>query len=41
MIRKEFALLAQRYRYPGILFAMLDEKPYDHIIWKMIKQADE
>ncbi len=42
--RKEQAtdpMMAERRDLSGIVFAMLDEKPYDHIIWKMIKPAAE
>jgi len=35
--RKEFANIAQNYTYPSILFAYLDNKPTDNIIWKIIK----
>lgn len=35
--RKEFAHIARRYKYPGILFNMLDEKDYSQIIWKEIR----
>lgn len=35
--RKTNALYYQTQRYPGVLFNMLDNKPYDHIIWKQIR----
>jgi RNA ligase len=35
--RKETALYFQTQQYPSILFAMLDGKPYDKIIWKMVR----
>ncbi len=39
--RKETALYFQTCRYPAILFKMLDGKPYDDVIWKMIKPTFE
>ncbi|MFI5139348.1 MAG: T4 RnlA family RNA ligase [Sphingobacteriales bacterium] len=35
--RKEIALYFQTQKYPAVLFAMLDGKPYDKIIWKMLR----
>ncbi len=35
--RKETALYFQTQKYPSVLFAMLDGKPYDKIIWKMVR----
>jgi len=35
--RKETALYFQTQKYPAVLFAMLDGKPYDKIIWKMVR----
>lgn len=35
--RKETALYFMDQDYPSVLFAMLDGKKYDHIIWKLIK----
>ena len=35
--RKETAVYFQTQKYPSVLFAMLDGKPYDKIIWKMIR----
>jgi len=35
--RKEFARSALEYKYPSILFKMLDGKPYNDIIWKIIE----
>ena len=37
--RKTNALYYQTQRYPNILFNMLDNKPYDHIIWRHIRPA--
>ena len=41
--RRDFATLATAgYKYPGILFKMLDENPVDETIWKLIKpRGDE
>lgn len=39
--RKQFAELATKSGYPGILFAKYDDKPYDHLIWKLVKPAAE
>ena len=35
--RKETALYFQTQKYPAVLFALLDGKPYDKIIWKIIR----
>jgi len=35
--RKETAFYFQTQKHPSVLFSMLDGKPYDHIIWRMIK----
>jgi RNA ligase len=35
--RAEFAMLAKRYKYPSILFALLDGKDISPIIWKIVK----
>lgn len=35
--RKTNALYYQTQRYPSVLFKMLDNQPYDHIIWKHIR----
>jgi RNA ligase len=35
--RKETALYFQTQKYPAVLFALLDGKPIDNIIWKMIR----
>ena len=35
--RKVFAEHAKKYKHPAILFAMLDNKDYSGIIWKLIK----
>lgn len=37
--RKAFAEYAKTKSNSAILFAMRDRKPYDHMIWKMIKPA--
>lgn len=35
--RAEFAMMAKKYKYPSILFALLDNKNISPIIWKIIK----
>lgn len=35
--RREFAALALEYRCSGVLFRMLDGRPYGDMIWKMIE----
>ncbi len=35
--RKDFANEAIKTKYPSILFKLYDKRPYDDIIWKMIK----
>ncbi len=35
--RKSFAIEAQKSQYRSILFKLYDKKPYDEIIWKMIR----
>jgi RNA ligase len=35
--RKESALYFQQQRYPSILFNMLDGKPFDQNVWKLIR----
>ncbi len=35
--RKEWAEQIKKMKYPGIGFAMLDNKPYSQIIWKMVR----
>lgn len=39
--RRYFAEVAKTKEYPSILFAMLDEKDYTQLIWKLIKPAAE
>ncbi len=40
--RKEAAAYFKTRTYPGILFRMMDDKPYDEAIWKLIKpKGDE
>ncbi len=39
--RKENALYYQTCSYPAILFKMMEDKPYDHIIWKMLRPKFE
>jgi hypothetical protein len=36
-IRKYFAQSARMFKYPSILFAMLDGKDVEPIIWKIIQ----
>ena len=35
--KKETALYYQTCKYPAILFKMMENRPYDHIIWKLIR----
>lgn len=35
--RREFAALALEYRCSGVLFKMLDGRPYGDLIWKMVE----
>lgn len=35
--RKELAEYIKKHKYPHILFAMIDEKPYDEHIWRLIR----
>lgn len=35
--RKETALYFQQQKYPSVLFSMLDGKPYEKVIWKIIR----
>lgn len=39
--KKETALYYQTCKYPAILFKMMENRPYDHIIWKMIRPKFE
>jgi len=39
--RAEFAAVAKRFKYPAILFRMLDNVDYADLIWKMIKPKFE
>lgn len=39
--RKETALYFQTFQYSGVLFAMLDNRDYSEIIWKMIRPTFE
>ena len=39
--RKDTALYYQTCSYPAILFKMMEDKPYDQIIWKMIRPKFE
>lgn len=39
--RKETALYFMTCQYPKVLFAMLDERPYDEAIWRMIRPTFE
>lgn len=35
--RKATALYFKTCKYPAVLFAMLDSKPYEHLIWGLVK----
>lgn len=37
--RRGYAAAYKATPYPAILFNMLDNKPYAHLIWKMLKPA--
>lgn len=39
--RKDAALYYQTCSYPAVLFKMMEEKPYDQIIWKLIRPKFE
>lgn len=39
--RKEQAAIVCRSQYSGVVFKMLDKKPYADVIWKMLKPAAE
>jgi RNA ligase len=39
--RKQFAERALASGYPGVLFAMYDNKPYQQAIWKLVRPAAE
>jgi len=39
--RKETAMYFKTCKYPQVLFAMLDRKSYDQIIWKMLRPTYE
>lgn len=39
--RKDTALYFQTCTYPSVLFAMLDNKPIDRVIWKMLEPAGD
>jgi T4 RnlA family RNA ligase len=39
--RKGTALYFQTCKYPNVLYKMLDKKPYDEVIWKLIKPKYE
>lgn len=39
--RKAFAAHAKQHEYPQLLFSMLDGKPYEAAIWKMLRPAAE
>ena len=36
-LRKDWALEITNKKYPGILFSILDERDYRHLIWKLVK----
>lgn len=40
-MRKEQAAYIKQAQYPGVVFAMLDGKPYHEIIWRMVRPAAE
>lgn len=35
--RKDFAARALEYKCSGVLFKMLDERPWEHMVWKMVE----
>lgn len=39
--KKETALYYQTCKYPAVLFKMMENRAYDHIIWKMIRPKFE
>lgn len=39
--RKTFAIQANKYKYPSLLFQMKDNKDYTELIWKLIKPEFE
>lgn len=39
--KKETALYYQTCKYPAILFKIMENRPYDHIIWKLIRPKFE
>ena len=39
--RKECALYYQTKKYPSVLFKMMEDKPYEQIIWKILKPKYE
>jgi RNA ligase len=39
--KKETALYYQTCKYPAILFKMMENRPYDYIIWKLIRPKFE
>lgn len=39
--RKEQAVYIKRASYPGIVFAMLDAKPYHDLIWRIVRPSAE
>jgi len=39
--RKTFAEFALRYKYPNLLFSMLDERDYSQAIWKILRPTWE
>lgn len=39
--KKETALYFQTCQYPAVMFKMAENRPYDHIIWKMIRPTFE
>ncbi len=39
--RAEFARLAAKSKYSSILFLLLDERPYEQAIWKLLRPEHE
>jgi len=38
--RKEQASFISKSKYPGVAFAMLDDKPYADMIWRLLRLTD-
>lgn len=39
--RKQFALRASNHNNPGLLFALLDDRPIDEVVWKLVKPVSD